>query len=149
MTRMPSQPEQNGVSPKEIPALSDAKKPSLMQKSRDFLQGTVGGKDLPRLVDDFTQEMVVVAEGLTEDQARLKESLALQAEQQDELSQRLRELEKQTRQIQKRLEEMNQQEQRRKKTQRGVSAILRQATWLAGIIASAWIITSLLRLFSK
>lgn len=149
MTMMQPDPQQNGLSQKEGAVLPEPKKPSLMQKSRDFLQGTVGGKDLPRLVDDFTQEMVVVAEGLTEDQARLNEALALQGEQQDEISQRLRELEKQTQQIKKRLDEMNQQEQRRKKTERGISAILRQATWLAGIIAAAWIITSLLRLFSK
>ncbi|HOQ63630.1 MAG TPA: TRAP transporter large permease subunit, partial [Clostridia bacterium] len=75
-------------------AASDVKKANLLSKSKDFLQGAVdsiSGKELPRLVEDFTRDMVIVAEGLSQDQEALRTTLNIQAQEQDKLAQSLRE----------------------------------------------------------
>ena len=65
--------EQNEQENLPVPA---EEKPSLVKATRDFFGNalsTVKGKDLSALVEEFSSEMTVVAEGLSEDQARLHE----------------------------------------------------------------------------
>ena len=61
-----------------LPAAQEelAEKPGFMQATKDFFGNalsTVKGKDLSVLVEDFSSEMTLVAEGLSEDQAKLHE----------------------------------------------------------------------------
>lgn len=130
----------------------DNRKPGIMQRSRGFLQDAVGsitGKELPQLVDAFTREMVIVAEGLSEDQAKLRDALTLQGEEQDREARKLREIEKQLSDTVKRVEELHRAISQKKKAEAGLSRILRQATWLAAIIGGAWIISSLINLIGR
>ena len=56
-----------------VPETEDAKK-NVMQSAKDFMNGVLHplkGKDLGQLVEDFTSEMTLVAEGLSEDQQKL------------------------------------------------------------------------------
>lgn len=130
----------------------ELKKTGIFNKSMDFLHGAVDsltGKDLPRLVEDFTREMVIVAEGLSEDQEKIRSALGLQGEEQDKAAERLRALEKQLAGMEKRLDELVRKAERRQKGDSSLMRILRQATWLAAILASAWVVTALIRAFGK
>ena len=130
----------------------ELKKAGLFSKSKDFFQGaadSLTGKEIPRLVEEFTREMVIVAEGLSEDQARLQSALTLQGEEQDDMASKLRMIEKQLSENTRRLGELSRKAEKRKKGETGLAQIIRQATWLAGIIAAAWIVTSLIRLMGK
>ncbi len=56
-----------------LPA-APGEKPNLVKATKDFFGNalsTVKGKDLTSLVEEFSSEMTLVAEGLSEDQARL------------------------------------------------------------------------------
>ena len=111
----------------------------MFARSKGFLQGAVGsltGKELPRLVDEFTREMVVVAEGLSEDGEKLRAALALQGEEQDRVAERIRALEKQAAEAVRRLDDLSRKLERRDKKETGMYRILRQATWLADSIGT-------------
>lgn len=148
--------DEKNTEAKRIPGLpavnEEQKKAGIFSKSKGFLQGaadSLTGKEIPRLVEEFTQEMVIVAEGLSEDQSRLQSALALQGEEQDDMAAKLRLIEKQLSENTKRLDELSRRAEKRRKGETGLARILRQATWLAGIIAVAWIVTSLIRLMGK
>lgn len=135
-----------------LPRVEEQKKAGILSKSKDFLQGAVDsltGKDLPKLVEDFTREMVIVAEGLSEDQGKLRNAVILQGEQQDKADEKIRTLEKQVSEMNRRLDELARKTERRQKGEAGLARILRQATWLAAVIAAAWIISALIRAFGK
>ena len=56
-----------------LPAVPE-EKPNLVKATKDFFGNalsTVKGKDLTALVEEFSSEMTLVAEGLSDDQARL------------------------------------------------------------------------------
>ena len=128
------------------------KKQGLLEKSKDFFQSAVdsiSGKELPRLVEEFTRDMVVIAEGLSEDQAALRDALAIQGEEQDELSVRLREQEKKLNDLQKKVDALTLRNEKRKKGETGLVYILRQATWLAAVIGGFWLAVSLVRALVK
>ena len=128
------------------------KKQGLLEKSKDFFQSAVdsiSGKELPRLVEEFTRDMVVIAEGLSEDQAALRDALAIQGEEQDELSERLREQEKKLNDLQKKVDALTLRNEKRKKGETGLVYILRQATWLAAVIGGFWLAVSLVRALVK
>lgn len=127
-------------------------KDTLIKRSKDFIQGAVDsitGKDLPVLVEDFTREMTIVAEGLAEDQARLAAALQLQGEGQDQLSEKVRQAEKRLGELERQVADLQKKAQRKREGRPGLSQILRQATWLAAILAGAWVITTLVRTFGR
>lgn len=133
-------------------AVSDVKKANLLSKSKDFLQGamdSISGKELPRLVEDFTRDMVIVAEGLSQDQEALRTTLDIQAQEQDKLAQSLREMHKRLNELEKKMDILNQKAQKRLKGETGLARILRQATWLAAIIGSSWVIVTLVKALVK
>jgi ABC-type multidrug transport system fused ATPase/permease subunit len=122
----------------------------ILRKSWKLLHGaadSLSGKELPRLVEEFTREMVVVAEGLSEDQARLSQAVGEQARGQDEAAQRMRALEREVADLTRQMADFARRADKRQKGEAGLARILRQATWLAAIIAGAWIVTTLLRIF--
>jgi hypothetical protein len=150
---MQGQPERHGLDQetKQQGLLPDKpQKDNFVKRSKDFIQGAVDsitGKDLPMLVEDFTREMTVVAEGLAEDQARLSDVLRLQGEGQDQLADKVRQVEKRMGDLERQAAELQKKMERRRENRPGLSQILRQATWLAAILAGAWVITTLVKTF--
>lgn len=131
---------------------NDVKKTNLLSKSKDFLQGafdSISGKELPRLVEDFTRDMVIIAEGLFQDQEALRNTLNIQAQEQDQLAQSLREMGKRINELSKKVDTLNQRSQKRLKGETGLARILRQATWLAFVIGGSWIIVTLIQALVK
>lgn len=138
------------------------KKPGLMRGARDFIENTwssLKGKDLNQAVEEFTSEMTLVAEGLSEDQNTLRRDGEKLAARMDKLTERQKigedsvkalqdQLEQERRRgdaLQKRLDDMEK-ALKAKPVKPGLTAILRQATWGVGIICAAWVIVAILKL---
>lgn len=154
--------EQNEVVPAE-------KQPGIVQATKDFFGNalsTVKGKDLSAMVEDFSSEMTLVAEGLSEDQAKLHELCQSVAAQQtvdrEELSlaidqmsdamasanDRIGSLETGVLKLQKTLEQLEKKtEEQKKKKMDTLSGLIRQLTILVGVAGGAWIIVTILNLF--
>ena len=143
-------------------SVEEAPSKTLVQSAKDFMSGVLSplkGKDVGQLVEDFTSEMTLVAEGLSEDQARLTQETEKLSAQQTELEQHMldglhdadvtaREMQKEIDALKSRLDKAEKMlaEKKAKKTE-GLTALFRQATWLAAIIAGAWIIVTIINLF--
>lgn len=143
------QPDENNLPVNEE---QPRRKQGILEKSKGFLQSAVdsiSGKDLPKLVEEFTRDMVVIAEGLSEDQAALRGTLTIQGEEQDELAERLREQEKKLNELQKKVDALTLRNEKRKKGETGLVHILRQATWLAAVIGGFWLAVTLVRALVK
>lgn len=137
------------------------KKP-LVKSAKDFMTGMLSPlktRDVGQMVEDFTAEMTLVAEGLSEDQQKLQEQqsrlAASQTEMEQFLLQQLAESRQETQvlrheiaQLQARLSaaEKAMQDKKHKKTE-GLSRLIYQATWLVAIPSAAWVITTIIRLF--
>ena len=122
------------------------KKPGLMRGARDFIENTwssLKGKDLNQAVEEFTSEMTLVAEGLSEDQNALRRDGEKLAARMDKLAERQKIGEDSA--LQKRLDD-REKALKAKPLKPGLTAILRQATWGVGIICAAWVIVAILKL---
>ena len=110
------------------------KKPGLMRGARDFIENTwssLKGKDLNQAVEEFTSEMTLVAEGLSEDQNALRRDGEKLAARMEKLAER---------------QKIGEEALKAKPVKPGLTAILRQATWGVGIICAAWVIVAILKL---
>lgn len=155
----------------------DTEKKDIVQSAKSFVSGMLSplkGRDIAQLVEEFTSEMTIVAEGLSEDQRRLDNGQAKLENRMNELETASREeiaaLKKQVADLQKENEflkaarekdEKEREKEKEKERERNEkektlaakkgskSALpwLRQATWLVGIFSVAWIVTSILNLF--
>ncbi len=125
------------------------RKPNLIQRSKDMLDSAVSGlkpRDMNALVDEFTREMTVVAEGLSEDLITARQELSQLSASHTLMEEDRRKLEERIQGLQKRVDALE--KQRDKATQRkGLHAVLRQVTIIAAIVCSAWILTALLKTF--
>ena len=155
-------PSSAGSLPAEKPA-------GFVQATKDFFGNalsTVKGKDLSTLVEDFSSEMTLVAEGLSEDQAKLHQLCQSVAAQQtvdrEELeqsiekisdavasaNQRIGTLETGITQLSKNLEQFEKKTEEKKKHKLdSLSGIIRQLTILVGVAGGAWIIVTILKMF--
>lgn len=148
--------EKKGLIPEE------AQQKNLVQSARDFMSGVLSplkGKEMGQLVEDFTAEMTLVAEGLSEDQEKLQretEKLAAQQtlmeknllDQIHDLSVSLEEIQKENGELQRRLDRAEKAAADKKiKKAEGLTGLLRQATWLAGVVIGGWIIVTLINFF--
>ena len=145
-----------------IPEAEEPKK-NMMQSAKDFMTGVFNplkGKDLGQLVEDFTSEMTLVAEGLSEDQQKLFREADRLSAQQTELEQRLldglhdadvenKELRKQVQSLTARLDKAEKliAEKKLKKVD-GLLSIIRQATWLVAVFSAAWVIVTIIKAFT-
>ena len=145
-----------------LPAAPE-EKVGLVQATKDFFGNalsTVKGKDLTSLVEEFSSEMTLVAEGLSEDQQKLFRETDKLSAQQTELEQRLldglhdadvenKELRKQVQSLTARLDKAEKliAEKKLKKSD-GLLSIIRQATWLVAIFSAAWVIVTIIRAFT-
>lgn len=132
---------------------------TIVQSAKDFMNGVLSplkGKDMGQMVETFTSEMTLVAEGLSEDQQRLAQETDRLSAQQTELEQRLLdglhdadvsvgEMRRDISSLRSRLEKAEKLIQDKKiKRVDGFTAMLRQATWLVAIGAGAWIIVTVI-----
>ncbi len=135
---------------------------TIMKSAKDFMNGVLSplkGKDIGQLVEDFTAEMTLVAEGLSEDQQKLSQETDRLSSLQTELEQRVLdgfhdaevsddEMRAEIRDLRARLEKAEKQlqdkkDQKAKKTD-GITGMLRQATWLVAIASGAWIVVTVI-----
>ena len=124
----------------------------------------VKGDSTGQLVEQFTSEMTLVAEGLCEDQARLRKAVDDLRRDQDQAVQRVYSeqealestIRENQRDLDRRLDELThriaaleakQQQKAKEPAKRDKNGMLQQLTVLASIIAGAWIIVTLLNLF--
>lgn len=140
-----------------------APKKDFIRSAKDFMNGVLSplkGKELSQLVEDFTAQMTLVAEGLSEDQQRLSDEADRLAAQQTELEQTLldrlhdaeaaqAELRKDLARLNVRVEKAEKAAEKKARKAEGLSALLRQATWLAAIVAGAWVLVTLINFFRK
>lgn len=137
---------------------------TIVQSAKDFVSGVLSplkGKDMGQMVEDFTSEMTLVAEGLSEDQEKLARDTERLSAQQTELEQRMLdgfhdqdvtadEMRKEIVSLKNRLDKAEKllQEKKQKKSD-GLTGVLRQATWLVAIGAGAWIIVTIINALTK
>lgn len=135
---------------------------TIVQSAKDFMNGVLSplkGKDIGQLVEDFTAEMTLVAEGLSEDQHKLSQETERLSAMQTELEQRMLdgfhdtgvtcdETRAEIKDLRSRLEKIEKQLQDKKelKTKKtdGITGMLRQATWLVAIASGAWIVVTII-----
>ena len=134
-------------------------KPSLWNQALKVVKGD----STTELVEQFTQEMTLVAEGLCEDQARLRravDGLIKEGENQRTKSEQdyqevLRELDSHQKEMKQKLEELSRRVSalekpaaKEKKGKFGLgSDLIGRLTILASIVCGSWIIVTLLKLF--
>ena len=143
-------------------SVEEAPSKTLVQSAKDFMSGVLSplkGKDVGQLVEEFTAEMTLVAEGLSEDQQKLSEENEKLAAQQSLMEQNLLD---QLHDVQVTMDEMRSEittlrgrldkaeksigEKKIKKVE-GFTGLLRQATWLAGILVGGWILVTIIKFF--
>ena len=130
---------------------ADDQKNGLIKKSKNLLDQAVSGlkgRDLNTLVDEFTQEMTVVAEGLSEELTVARHELAQLAASQTLLEEGRTEdmqgLEVRLNEIDKRLAALEKQREKQLKRSSFLQ-ILRQLTVISVIIAAAWVLVAVLK----
>lgn len=135
-------------------------KKDLVKTAKDFLGNAFGGKntDLNTVIEEFTSEMTLVAEGLSEDQDRISKQNDLICAQQTAFEEEtlrrfhdasvdVSELKERLDVLQDKMDKMQKLQEKKHKKAEGLSGILRQATFLAAIVCGAWIITTLINFF--
>ncbi len=156
-------------------AVQAPQKGGIIKSVGDFFGSAFGGKsqDMGSLIEEFTGEMTLVAEGLSQDQDRLDRRCeileARQAESEERLGMRLdeiiarneetrdtlREMDRRLQKIeekQKKLEERQEKAEKARKDENEKKSylsdrwagVLRQATWLFGILCGAWVIVTII-----
>lgn len=155
----------------QLPAVEESadKKQGLVRGARDFIENTFAtlkGKDMNQAVDEFTSEMTLVLEGLSEDQNALRQDMDKAAAQltlveekwlrrdkaqKEDLSavqDALKQAQKRFEAVDKRLDTLEKalKEAEKKPQKMGLGQILRQATWLVAIACGAWVIVTILKL---
>lgn len=146
-----------------LPAEGAAGKKDMLQSAKDFMSGMLTplkSKDIGQLVENFTAEMTLVAEGLSEDQQKLFQETNKLSAQHTELEQRLldglhdasvenKELRKEVQALQARLDKAEKSLQDRKgKKAEGLVSVIRQVTWPVAIFSAAWVIVTVIRAFT-
>ena len=138
---------------------------TIVQSAKDFMNGVLSplkGKDIGQLVEDFTAEMTLVAEGLCEDQCKLRREVDKMITDEDR---HIQKVESKIDLVEKTVdEEKNAVDQTitelrnriavlEKKTSKESSkiknsrSIVRDLTWLVGIAAGAWVLVTIIQKF--
>lgn len=118
----------------------------------------VKGENTAQLVEQFTSEMTLVAEGLCEDQARLRQAVEEVRRDEDRSSQRLMSeiealdtaIRENQRDTDRRLEEMSRRlgalEEKKGRRSRREQSLMGQLTVLACIVCGSWVLVTILNL---
>lgn len=133
---------------------------NIIKKPKELMVGAlqmIKGQDVQNLVESFTSEMTMVAEGLYDDQMRLRREVEELSSRQEDLSrqaldaredmysrldQSQKELAARISDMQKRLQALESKQGKQGKK----NGVLSQVTVLAAIVAGAWIIVTVLNL---
>ena len=133
-------------------------------KPKKFWDGAlkmVKGENSTQLIEAFTSEMTLVAEGLCEDQSQLHQDVDRMMAEEDrriqKLESRIDSLETETgeerdardkeiEELRNRVKTLEKQVQENRKEKKKTGTVIRDLTWLVGIAAGAWIIVTLLNL---
>ena len=137
------------------------KKPTLW----DGALKMVKGENTNQLIEQFTAEMTLVAEGLCEDQTRLRKEVDGMVTQEDKRIQKLesgidmletsleeerREHDKIVTELRSRISVLEKQAAKAPaKDKKKSRTIIRDLTWLVGIAAGAWVIVTIINVFFK
>lgn len=140
-------------------------KPGLVQSAKEFFGNAFGqgkSQDLSALIEEYTNEMTLVAEGLSQDLDKVTQRTdaldAREVEIEEKLYLRMEAIDKEQKELRKQGEEIlarvdvlekaakKEKEQKARVSER-LTGVLRQATWLAGILAGAWVIVTIINLF--
>jgi uncharacterized protein YlxW (UPF0749 family) len=133
-----------------VPDSRPDKKQGIMQRSKDMLDTAVSGlkgRDMFALVDSFTSEMTLVAEGLSEDLQHTQQQVAQLGADQTIFSEDGLRVQEQIKQLQKRVETLENRHDKQTAKRGTLTGVLRQLTVIAAMIAAAWVITALLGTF--
>ena len=137
-----------------LPAQAVPHKAGLLRKSVDALNDAVNSlkkQDMTELVETFTAEMTLVAEGLSEDQAQLSQQAAELSAQhtiyEETLRSHMDETNKTLQDLRKRVEVLENKTEKTARRRGSLTQALKQATWIAAILGTAWVITTLLKTF--
>ena len=151
----------SNIENENLPAVPEEKK-DLIHSAKDFVNTLfqpLKGKDLNQAVEEFTSEMTLVIEGLSEDQERTSRQVdqlsARQTILEEDLLSRLEEAEKALSDAQKEMKALQKKLEKAEKTAadkkiskvNGFTGMLRQATWLVGIAVGGWIAVTLIKAF--
>lgn len=138
--------------------MEEQKKPRTLWESA---LKVVKGDSTEQLVEQFTAEMTLVAEGLYDDQARLKREVELLRQEQDRLSQRVgseqqaqeaalmeaqRDLDRRLDDFARRLSAMEAKLSAKPKKMK-MDGLVGQLTVLACIVCGSWVLVTILNLF--
>lgn len=154
---IPQEPQTPAVQAPQTPAAPE--KRGGVRGLFDSALHSLKGRDVNQMVEEFTSEVTLVLEGMSEDQSRLDaENSRLQAQQTlleeaeltrhhdlkcavSEQGEQITKLQKQLDALQKAVEE------KKIKKVAGFTGLLRQATWLAGILAGTWLVVTIINFF--
>ncbi len=149
----------------EEKTLAEQKKPE--DKPRNIWRGDlkmVKGENTAKLVEDFTAEMTLVAEGLCEDQTKLRREVDGLMTQEDKRIQKLEStinlletsLEEERKnhdqdvtELRNRVSQLEKQAKVTAKDKKKSRTIIRDLTWLVGIAAAAWVVVTIINAFCK
>ncbi|MBO2517968.1 MAG: hypothetical protein CW338_11985 [Clostridiales bacterium] len=143
--------------PAAAPAVQP-KKP-LLSSAKHIIDRTLAplkGADTAKMIEEFTSEVSLVAEGLSEDQERISRLIDNVAAQQttfendvesrlDDVKSDLKANEKRFKELESKLSKVEKlvQEKKIKKVE-GWTGFVRALTWLVGVAAVAWIVVTIL-----
>ena len=136
------------------------KKPTLW----DGALKMVKGENTNQLIEQFTAEMTLVAEGLCEDQTKLRKEVDGLMTQEDKRIQKLEStinlletsLEEERKnhdqdvtELRNRVSQLEKQAKVTAKDKKKSRTIIRDLTWLVGIAAAAWVVVTIINAFCK
>ena len=125
------------------------RRPGIVGRSRELIEGAVNHlkpRDMAAAVDEFTAEMTLVLEGLSQDVDQAREELAQLSAAATISEEALRGAEQRLNRIEKRLEALDKRMDKQQHKRATLSTVLRQVTVIAAIIGGVWVLTALLRL---
>ena len=134
----------------QLQPLSETPKPAGLKKKLEDAAKALRPRDLDQLVEQYTSDFTLVAEGLSEDlvscQTQSHDNAALITQLEDRVStldQQVEGLVKSQQDLKRQLDD----KRRVKASRQGLVAVLRQATWLAAIVCGSWLVITLIRQF--
>jgi len=131
-----------------LPSVQEEKKNNKLT-AREFVNNLfqpLKGKDLNQAVEDFSAEMTLVIEGMSEDLEQLTRQTEMLSAQQTITDETAADVQKELKALQKRLDKMEKTIADKKISKvAGFTGMLRQATWLAAVIVGGWIIITLIQ----
>lgn len=130
-----------------LPAVQEEKKTKIT--AREFVNNLfqpLKGKDLNQAVEDFSAEMTLVIEGMSEDLEHLTRQTDGLSAQQTIAEEALADVQKELKALQKRLDKTEKAIADKKVSKvAGFTGMLRQATWLTAVIGASWVIITLIK----